>query len=48
MTQAADAVAVIGNRDRAEFYSAFQAFADREGLAFGFSRKALSKSRRRA
>ena len=46
--EAADAVAVIGNRDRAEFYSAFQTFADREGLAFGFSRKALSKSRRRA
>ena len=45
--EAADAVAVIGNRDRAEFYSAFQAFAEREGLAFGFSRKALSKSRRR-
>jgi NurA domain len=46
--EAADAVAVISNRDRAEFYSVFQAFAEREGLAFGFSRKALSKSRRRA
>jgi hypothetical protein len=45
--EAADAVAVIGNRDRAEFYSLFQTFAEREGLAFGFSRKALSKSRRR-
>ena len=45
--EAADAVAVISNSDRAQFYSIFQAFAEREGLAFGFSRKALSKSRRR-
>ncbi len=45
--EAADAVAVISTRDRAEFYATFQAFAEKEGLAFGFSRKALSKDRRR-
>jgi hypothetical protein len=46
--EAADAVAVISTEDRARFYRLFQEFAEREGLPFGFSRKALSKSRRRA
>jgi hypothetical protein len=41
-------VAVISTEDRARFYRLFQEFAEREGLPFGFSRKALSKSRRRA
>jgi NurA domain-containing protein len=45
--EAADAVAVITTEDHARFYRLFQEFAEREGLAFGFSRKALSKSRRR-
>jgi len=45
--EAADAVAVITTEDRARFYRLFQEFAEREGLAFNFSRKALSKSRRR-
>lgn len=45
--EAADAVAVISTEDRARFYALFQQFAEREGLDFTFSRKALSKSRRR-
>lgn len=45
--EAADAVAVISVVDRAQFYAQFQEFAEREGLRFSFSRKALSKSRRR-
>ena len=45
--EAADAVAVIAVADRAQFYSVFQQFAERRGLALTFSRKALSKSRRR-
>ncbi|MGH2504602.1 MAG: DNA double-strand break repair nuclease NurA, partial [Ktedonobacterales bacterium] len=45
--EAADAVAVISAPDRAHFYALFQEFAEREGVAFSFSRKALSKSRRR-
>lgn len=45
--EAADAVAVISAEDRARFYALFQLFAEREGLDFTFSRKALSKSRRR-
>ena len=45
--EAADAVAVISTEDRARFYALFQQFAEREGLPFTFSRKALSKSRRR-
>lgn len=45
--EAADAVAVISAVDRAQFYTLFQEFAMREGLDFTFSRKALSKSRRR-
>jgi hypothetical protein len=46
--EAADAVAVITTEDRARFYRLFQEYAERAGLPFGFSRKALSKSRRRA
>ena len=45
--EAADAVAVISAHDRAQFYALFQEFAEREGLSLSFSRKALSKSRRR-
>lgn len=45
--EAADAVAVISIQDRAQFYTLFQEFAERAGLPFTFSRKALSKSRRR-
>ena len=45
--EAADAVAVITVADRAQFYALFQDFAAREGLTFTFSKKALSKSRRR-
>jgi hypothetical protein len=45
--EAADAVAVIALADRAQFYQIFQRFAQQRGLAFSFSRKALSKSRRR-
>ena len=45
--EAADAVAVISAPDRARFYALFQEFAEREGLSLSFSRKALSKSRRR-
>ena len=45
--EAADAVAVISMTDRAQFYALFQDFAARSGLAFDFSRKSLSKSRRR-
>jgi hypothetical protein len=45
--EAADAVAVITMADRAQFYNVFQQFAARRGLALTFSRKALSKSRRR-
>jgi hypothetical protein len=45
--EAADAVAVISAPDRAQFYLLFQEFAEREGIHLSFSRKALSKSRRR-
>jgi hypothetical protein len=45
--EAADAVAVISLEDRRQFYALFQEWADREELPFTFSRKALSKSRRR-
>ncbi len=45
--EAADAVAVISAVDRAQFYALFQEFAAREGLDFTFSRKTISKSRRR-
>jgi hypothetical protein len=45
--EAADAVAVISQGDRQQFYALFQDFAERNDLSFTFSRKALSKSRRR-
>jgi hypothetical protein len=45
--ETADQVAVIQAPDRAKFYEIFQQFAARNGLSFTFSRKALSKSRRR-
>lgn len=45
--EAADSVAVIRLDDRAQFYALFQQFAERRGISFTFSRKALSKSRRR-
>jgi hypothetical protein len=45
--EAADAVAVISTTDRNQFYAVFQEFATRHHLDFSFSKKALSKSRRR-
>jgi len=45
--EAADAVAVISQENRAEFYALFQDFAKEAGVPLNFSRKALSKSRRR-
>lgn len=45
--ESADAVAVITLADRAQFYRQFQRFAERRGLALSFSRKVLSKNRRR-
>ncbi|UCC88971.1 MAG: DNA double-strand break repair nuclease NurA [Anaerolineales bacterium] len=45
--ETADAVAVIGLRDRERFYTAFQRFAQKQGLALRYSRKALSKRMRR-
>ncbi|MDQ2903819.1 MAG: DNA double-strand break repair nuclease NurA [Ktedonobacteraceae bacterium] len=45
--EAADAVAVINMRDRAEFYAVFQDYIERQGLKFTFSTKSLSKGRRR-
>jgi hypothetical protein len=45
--EAADAVAVISQEDRAQFYALFQEFAKDAGIPLNFSRKALSKSRRR-
>jgi hypothetical protein len=45
--EAADAVAVIRQADRDQFYGMVQRFAERRGLALTFSRKALSKDRRR-
>ncbi|MFI5274470.1 MAG: DNA double-strand break repair nuclease NurA [Ktedonobacterales bacterium] len=45
--ETADAAAVITNSDRAQFYAQFQHFADRAGIGFTFSRKVLSKARRR-
>src|SRR5947209_9695940 len=44
----ADAVAVITQQDRLEFYAQFQDFMGRQGVEFMFSRKAVSKSRRRS
>jgi hypothetical protein len=45
--ETADAVAVIGMEDRERFYATFQQFAEKEGLALRYSRKALSKRGRR-
>ncbi len=45
--ETADAVSVITMQDRAEFYAQFQEFIERQGLKFSFSRKSVSKSRRR-
>ncbi len=45
--ETADAVSVITMQDRAEFYAQFQEFSERQGLKFSFSRKSVSKSRRR-
>lgn len=45
--ETADAVAVITMQDRERFYRVFQEFAEKEGLALRFSRKAKSKQGRR-
>ncbi len=45
--ETADAVAVITQQDRMEFYAHFQEFMGKQGMEFTFSRKAVSKSRRR-
>jgi hypothetical protein len=45
--ETADAVAVISVEDRQRFYATFQQFAEKEGLAIRYSRKALSKATRR-
>jgi hypothetical protein len=45
--ETADSVAVISIRDRERFYATFQQFAEKEGLALRYSRKALSKRTRR-
>ena len=45
--ETADATAVINVADRDIFYRLFQEFANNHGLDLRFSRKALSKSRRR-
>ena len=45
--ETADAVAVMTMQDRERFYRLFQEFAEREDLPLRFSRKAVSKLRRR-
>jgi hypothetical protein len=45
--ETADAVAVITQQDRMEFYGLFQEYMEKQGMDFSFSRKAVSKSRRR-
>ncbi len=45
--ETADAVAVITMQDRERFYRVFQEFAEKEGLPLRFSRKAISKGKRR-
>jgi hypothetical protein len=45
--ETADAVAVISMEDRERFYATFQRFATLEGLPLRYSRKSLSKRRRR-
>jgi len=45
--ETADAVAVVTMQDRERFYRVVQEFAEKEGLALRFSRKAVSKGGRR-
>lgn len=45
--ETADAVAVLKQSDREQFYALFQQFAEQQGLPFTFSRKSLSKRARR-
>jgi len=45
--ETADGVAVLTNQDRQQFYGLFQQFSEQEGLPLRFSRKAISKQRRR-
>lgn len=45
--ETADAVAVLTMRERERFYRVFQEFLEQEGVPLRFSRKALSKRRRR-
>jgi hypothetical protein len=45
--ETADAVAVLKQTDREQFYALFQQFAEQQGLPFTFSRKSLSKQIRR-
>lgn len=45
--ETADAVAVISTEDRLRFYQIFQQFAEQQQISLQFSRKSLSKSRRR-
>ncbi len=45
--ETADAVAVITMQDRERFYRVFQEFVEKEGLPLRFSRKAVSKTKRR-
>jgi hypothetical protein len=46
--ETADAVAVITHRDRERFYRVFQEFAEKNYLPLRFSRKVISKRRRRS
>ena len=45
--ETADAVAVLKQADREQFYALFQQFAEQQGLPFTMSRKSLSKQARR-
>lgn len=45
--ETADAVAVLKQADRDQFYALFQQFAEQQGLPFTISRKSLSKQMRR-
>jgi hypothetical protein len=45
--ETADAVAVLSAEDRQRFYATFQQFAEKEGLAMRYARKAQSKVTRR-
>jgi len=46
--ESADAVAVLRQNDREQFYALFQQFIEQQGLPFHLSRKSLSKQKRRA